>query len=163
MLVLNLGQHGQRMLQKFRAVWPIQYTLDGPQRAIQFTPMDRIEYLSRAFRPSQAGSIQPMRFCSTRYIVRSAPRRHPRRPARDRVLPGNQRDPPRLHAPTRECVVVSDLFEGSTVSAENETERVRSYLDLTRKSFERHYLKFHRDLPEIYVGPSQGLSADSLG
>ena len=56
-----------------------------------------------------------------------------------------------------ERLLVCDLFDGDTVSSENEDERRRFYSDLSRRSFEANYLQFHRDLPDIISGPSSHL------
>ncbi|MGO9029918.1 MAG: class I SAM-dependent methyltransferase [Acidimicrobiales bacterium] len=56
-----------------------------------------------------------------------------------------------------ERFIVCDLFDGAVTHPEDVVERQRFYTDLSRRTFETNYLKFHRDLPEIIAGPSSGL------
>ncbi len=68
-----------------------------------------------------------------------------------------------------ERLVVCDLFDSgadSNISEENTAEQARSYGDLTRQAFERHFRRFHSRLPdEIIAKPSVALRerADELG
>ena len=61
-----------------------------------------------------------------------------------------------------ERFIVCDIFDGDTLSPENETERERFYTDLSRQSFKTNYLRFHDELPEIVAGPSAALFDEGL-
>jgi predicted O-methyltransferase YrrM len=61
-----------------------------------------------------------------------------------------------------ERLSVCDVFEKPTGDAEDEQARETFYADLTRESFERHFLQFHPTLPEVHQCRSQEL-AGKLG
>jgi len=56
-----------------------------------------------------------------------------------------------------ERLVVCDLFQSQGQTRENQAERQVWYPELTRKTFEENYLRFHHRLPSIVVCPSTKL------
>lgn len=63
-----------------------------------------------------------------------------------------------------ERMVICDLFDGPTASAEDEAERSRYYdPNFARHTFEANYLRFHTELPEIFAEPSTHLVYAHLG
>lgn len=59
-----------------------------------------------------------------------------------------------------ERLVICDIFDGvgSDVSNENAAEHARTYADLSRRQFERNFLRFHARLPDdIIAAPSATL------
>ncbi|MCP2335547.1 class I SAM-dependent methyltransferase [Actinomadura rupiterrae] len=61
------------------------------------------------------------------------------------------------HLGPDETFTVCDLFGTPAGDGDNDAEVRRSYGELTRAAFERNYLAFHDDLPEIVQGPTSGL------
>jgi len=58
---------------------------------------------------------------------------------------------------------VCDLFnENKRVSESNREENCRWYTGFTRHDFEHHYLRFHRDLPEVLACSSTEIDRDAL-
>lgn len=53
-----------------------------------------------------------------------------------------------------ERMVVCDLFEEVATTLDDFHHRINAYSDLSRESFEANFLRFHKILPEIIVGPS---------
>ncbi|MFC4910690.1 class I SAM-dependent methyltransferase [Actinomadura gamaensis] len=62
------------------------------------------------------------------------------------------------HVRPEETFTVCDLFETPAGDGANDTEVKRSYPGLTRAAFERNYLAFHDDLPEIVQGATSTLA-----
>ena len=65
-------------------------------------------------------------------------------------------------AKANERLIICDLFDGATVTFEDEDGRSRFYMDLSRQSFERNYSRFHGTLPEIVAAPSSALFDEGL-
>jgi predicted O-methyltransferase YrrM len=57
-----------------------------------------------------------------------------------------------------EAFTVIDLFEEVSDEVENRAENERTYANLTQRSFEAHYLRFHAQLPRIVRGDSRSIT-----
>ena len=62
-----------------------------------------------------------------------------------------------------ERLVVCDLFEEVGSTLDEYHRREGTYADLSRKSFEANFLRFHEALPEILAVPSTALTEFGLG
>ena len=62
-----------------------------------------------------------------------------------------------------ESLTVCDVFEQSTGDPGDESEHAELYMDLTRESFERNFLRYFSTLPEIYQCRSQDLGPKLSG
>jgi hypothetical protein len=62
-----------------------------------------------------------------------------------------------------ERLAVCDVFEHGTGHPDSERERAEFYMDLTRLTFERHFLAYHSVLPDIYQCRSQELQPRLAG
>ncbi len=63
-----------------------------------------------------------------------------------------------------ERLVVCDIFDGPSQSAENEAENNRWYPDLSRHAFEENFQRFHGRLPDhVVAAPSVTLRGRELG
>jgi methyltransferase family protein len=56
-----------------------------------------------------------------------------------------------------ERFVVCDLFESPAPNRENQSEKLSWYPELTQRTFEENYLRFHAQLPAILACPSTSL------
>ena len=53
-----------------------------------------------------------------------------------------------------ETFTVIDLFGAAASDHDNQAENDEQYSDLSRESFEEHYLSVHSELPDVVTGPS---------
>jgi hypothetical protein len=58
-----------------------------------------------------------------------------------------------------ERFTVCDLFDGAAPDEQNAAEARKSYASLTRVAFERNYLAFHDELPDVVQAPTSVLPA----
>jgi predicted O-methyltransferase YrrM len=62
------------------------------------------------------------------------------------------------HLQDGEVFTVIDLFEEISEEVENQAENESTYADLTQRSFEANYLRFHDQLPRIIRGDSRRIT-----